>query len=401
MQRRRSFHGASLLMACTLLSVAAHSFYVPPEYEQVPLERLIRNLEAKVAAKPRDVQAVINLARTHAMAYASKSTLATVFKGDPERGWRQPSDTGHVPFDSPVATSDPNKRQAAQRHLQAALDLYRRATALAPDDLIIRLGHAWLTERSGDTRAAIGMYRDLLAREWAKDPTARSRQPRLRPVDSTIVFVEILPAFPYDSVIPEAVRYLIPLLDPARDRQEISELRESVAILNSRTRTVSPIAVPLRAGLHAADLEDRSARVAFDADGSGQRKHWTWITQDAAWLVYRRPAEIGSALQLFGNVTFWLFWDTGYEALGALDDDGDGTLQADEIAALALWHDGNGNGISEDGEVQPLAAHGIVTLSYRYQRDFQHPDHIAFAPAGMTLADGSTRPTYDLILHPR
>jgi hypothetical protein len=28
-----------------------------------------------------------------------------------------------------------------------------------------------------------------------------------------------------------------------------------------------------------------------------------------------------------------------------------------------------------------------------------HPDEIAFSPAGVTLADGSTRPTWDVVLH--
>jgi hypothetical protein len=38
-----------------------------------------------------------------------------------------------------------------------------------------------------------------------------------------------------------------------------------------------------------------------------------------------------SALQLFGNVTFWMFWSNGFEAMRALDDNQDGTLAGGEL----------------------------------------------------------------------
>ena len=94
-----------------------------------------------------------------------------------------------------------------------------------------------------------------------------------------------------------------------------------------------------------------------------------------------------------------MFWDTGYEALAALDDDRDGRLSGKELAGLALWHDANGNGVSDAGEVKPLADYGIVALSCKAVRDPNHPDRIAYSPAGVTFRDGTTRPTFDLVLH--
>ena len=81
-----------------------------------------------------------------------------------------------------------------------------------------------------------------------------------------------------------------------------------------------------------------------------------------------RPAAaaITSALQWFGNVTFWLFWSNGYEPMRALDDNADGELSGAELRHLAIWHDRNRDGVSDAGEVRPLAAHGIVALSCRY-----------------------------------
>ena len=148
-------------------------------------------------------------------------------------------------------------------------------------------------------------------------------------------------------------------------------------------------------------LEARGAAVAFDADGTGLRTKWTWINSNAAWLVHdpKRTGKVTSALQMFGNVTFWLFWETGYDALAALDDNRDGVLTGKELDGLALWHDANSNGVCDPGEVKTLAEHGVVQLSVRFERDAAHPDRIAYSRAGVTFKDGTTRPTFDLVLH--
>ncbi len=102
----------------------------------------------------------------------------------------------------------------------------------------------------------------------------------------------------------------------------------------------------------------------FDADGSGLKRQWTWVTNDAGWLVYDPTGNgnITSSLQLFGNVTFWMFWENGYDALASLDDNGDGVLTGSEMNGLAIWHDVSHPGYSDPGEVKPLSAHGIVAV---------------------------------------
>jgi hypothetical protein len=157
----------------------------------------------------------------------------------------------------------------------------------------------------------------------------------------------------------------------------------------------------LRDGLNVDQLEDRRARVPFDVDGSGQGRRWSWITKDAGWIVYdpHNTGRITSGLQLFGNVTFWMFWDNGYQALGALDDNHDGILSGKELIGLGIWHDRNGNGICDPGEVQPLSALGVVALSLKYQIDEQRPDRIDWVPNGVVFANGRARPSYDFLLH--
>jgi hypothetical protein len=101
---------------------------------------------------------------------------------------------------------------------------------------------------------------------------------------------------------------------------------------------------------------------------------------------------------MFGGVSYWMFWDHGYQALGALDDNADGRIAGRELEGLAIWRDRDVNGRSDRGEVLPVAAWRIVSLSYDHAIDATHPDEIAYSPRGVTFADGTTRPTFDLVL---
>jgi hypothetical protein len=164
-------------------------------------------------------------------------------------------------------------------------------------------------------------------------------------------------------------------------------------------RPITPIAIPLSDGATIKTIIDLNAAVPFDADGSGRRRAWTWLTDQAGWLVYDASGrgQITSALQWFGESTFWAFWNNGYEALRALDDNRDGELRGSELRHLAIWHDANHNGRSERGEVLPLARYGIEALSCRFLKG----DGIytaAWSDAGVRFAGGRTRPTYDVIL---
>jgi hypothetical protein len=141
---------------------------------------------------------------------------------------------------------------------------------------------------------------------------------------------------------------------------------------------------------------DPNARVPFDLDGSGVVRKWGWITPKAAWLVFdpEGRGKITSALQMFGNVTFWIFWRDGYAALSALDDDGDGVLRGPELRGLALWRDRNGNGVSEPGEVLSVEACGIGAISCTSEI---HSTGINWNPVGVTFTDGSSTASYDWI----
>src|SRR5690349_922453 len=97
---------------------------------------------------------------------------------------------------------------------------------------------------------------------------------------------------------------------------------------------------------------------------------------------------------MFGNVTFWIVWPDGYEALLALDDNRDGILTGAELQGLAVWNDHNGNGISEPGEVISVEALGIQSISCRSQTD---ATGMHWSREGVSFINGLSRPTYDWI----
>jgi tetratricopeptide (TPR) repeat protein len=364
-----------------LLPESGQSMYMMVDLVNIPVGRLIKNLEAIAKNDPKDVRVRFNLARVHAMAYALKTDTAQVQKNEEKRGAWFGYEPAHVPF-KVISTGNKNKLNAAREHLAKAIERYEEVLKLDPGNLPAALGHAWCVEQSGDKDRAIKEYRDVIEAAWAKEKDME-RAP-----------------LGWHSVTAEAAGYLIPLLDKDRDSGEINVLRDRIERMSAIPRPITPIAIPLRDGLTAYDLEDRSARVSFDADGTGLKKSWTWITNDAGWLVYdpHGTGKVGSALQMFGSVTFWMFWENGYQALGALDNDRNGILTGRELEGLAIWQDIDCDGVSDRGEVRRLIEWGIVGISCRYVRDGKHPDGIAYSPRGIYFRDGTSRATYDIIL---
>jgi hypothetical protein len=103
---------------------------------------------------------------------------------------------------------------------------------------------------------------------------------------------------------------------------------------------------------------------------------------------------VDSALQMFGNVTFWIFWPNGYEALSVLDDNGDGVLSGPELRGLAIWNDRNCDGVSEPGEVVSVEELGIEVISCGSEVD---ANGMRWNPAGVIMRGGEIRASYDWI----
>ncbi|PKN55216.1 MAG: hypothetical protein CVU56_22310 [Deltaproteobacteria bacterium HGW-Deltaproteobacteria-14] len=280
----------------------------------------------------------------------------------------------HVP--PVVAAEAPG--EAAQRHLTAAAAAYRRAIAAAPDSALARLGLAWVIDQAGRKDEAIAAYRETFRAAWKQERGLTSLGLGQRPIAS------------------EAAAYLWHLLDPDEDAAERAELKAAIDKLMVLPRPVTPIVIPLGAADTLAGLVDPAAAVAFDLDGSGQARPWGWTRPGAGWLVWDQAGDgaIRSGLQLFGGVSFWSFWRDGYQALAALDDDGDGLVSGHERRGLAVWEDRDGDGVSDPGEVADLDALGIESLSTRAAVD---ADGALKSDGGVTFSDGRVRPTWDWI----
>lgn len=141
------------------------------------------------------------------------------------------------------------------------------------------------------------------------------------------------------------------------------------------------------------------ARVCFDLDGSGRDQEWPWVRPDTGILVWD-PEESGhvrSGRQLFGSVTWWLFFSDGYEALRCLDDDGDGQLDPCELHGVGVWFDRNSNGVSDAGEVISAEQYGITRL---VARSTEVVEGCPSNRGGLSLRDGRVLPTYDWIVKP-
>jgi tetratricopeptide (TPR) repeat protein len=361
----------------------AHARYARADLSKVPIERVLTNLEDRAAEKPKDAALRFSVARAYAMGFASKAEEVEVLNRDQSLWFGY--EPKNVPFPL-TPTDDPKAKTRAEEYLAKAIENYEAGLKLDPKHNVGRLGYAWCLEQAGRTDAAVEQYREVIAAAWADDQKLRALGPGRRPL--TV----------------EAAGYLIPHLEKQKNAEkEIAELQERMAQIAKLPRAVTPIAIPLADNLSLSQIEHRAARVRFDADGSGLKREWSWIKPSAGWLVYDRDrsGKIDSALQMFGNVTFWMFWEHGYEPLSVLDDNRDGELRGAELAGLAIWCDANGNGISEAGEVKPLSEYGIVALSCAHEVDAQHPDRIEYSPRGATFTNGTTRPTYDVRLHLR
>ena len=390
------------------------AMFMPYETKKVPVERIFKNLQMRQRQNTNDFEVTYQLARLHSMAYATKLVEVNVRTKDETPVFYSPRLDSGVPRTVRLPETA-EIRQAGFQHLTNAILLYERAIALLKKStnvneresviLPIELGRAWCLDQAGRRKEALEAYRRTLKIAWKMEVTGNfdikqwikevwdDMRSGSNAIHGSRRREYIGPGVCYSQ---EIIGYLLKLLDPLKDAKEIDQLKKDQQTLRSMGRMVTPIIVPLDWTVSLAELADATATVTFDLDGSGLPRQWGWITSKAAWLVFDSDGsgEITSALQMFGNVTFWIFWRDGYDALAALDEDCDGVLRGAELRGLALWHDRNGNGVSEPGEVRPLAAFGITAISCKSET---HSSGIQWSSRGVTLRDGTTRPTYDWI----
>ncbi|HTU99107.1 MAG TPA: tetratricopeptide repeat protein [Luteitalea sp.] len=371
-----------LLVVVTCLgawSAAPSAIFVRTVTEQVPVARLIANLTRQVEKNPSDGDAHWALARAHAMAASNPARAIAVTKEG--KVWYGPG-APFAPFD-PMPAATGTLGTPGQQHLTLAIAHHRRALRLLPSNPAIRLGLAWCLQQAGQVGEAIAEYRSTIEAAW-KDEGQRTSL-----------------GLGGRTIVSEAASYLKPLLDPTINQAEIRTLDQRVEKLASLPVPITPIVVDLEGTTSGQPLVDTEAKVRFDLEGRGLARDWEWITPRSAWLVWdpKETGRITSGRQLFGSVSFLIAWRNGYEALASLDDDGDGWLRADELRGLALWHDRDADGVSSVDEVRPVSWYRITGIAARGTHATSE-GVAAWARDGVRYADGSTAPTWDVVLRP-
>ena len=277
------------------------------------------------------------------------------------------------PQDELPETTAPASSAAALARLEAARTHYARALELQPNNLRARLGYAYVLDRLGRISDARHQLRCILKKGLPHLAGERSE-------------------WEDHAVLTETAAHLTHLATSRSDRARMERLRQRLEASQPMIY-VTPMLVPL-VDAPFERLVDHGSAVEFDFAGTGDVRAQGWLTPNAAWLVWDPEwrGEVRSGFDLIGARTWSVFWNDGFEALRALDDNRDGELTGAELGGLSLWRDENANGVADPGEVLPANVHGIAALTVNGRAT--RPGLIT-APAGVRFEDGRTRPLYD------
>ena len=182
------------------------------------------------------------------------------------------------------------------------------------------------------------------------------------------------------------------------EQKTIKQIKNNIAKLDKLPMgPITPIIFSLKESSSITQLLNNDIQVNFDLDGNGQPEPRPWLKPTTALLVWNphNTNSITSGRQLFGTVSWRLFFDNGYNALNVLDDNRDGILAGAELEGICAWFDKNSNGISEHGEVVTLDEIGITEISTQLTG---YDNNCHTNPKGIKTAGGNTLPTYDWII---
>lgn len=393
-----------LLGSCLCLSAASGKFMGP---QDVPVDRLVQNAGAYLKKHPRDPEAVYILARIHYLAFHLAS-------GNVPAMPRHEADAPPAPapdwmlawFRSPVEKHLDDAEMAA--HAASAIQGFREALKLAPKNGLYHLGLASLCDdvlHWKETKRPKDLPPELQHISLAEVRAEYAAATRLAIVDDSEL--KTVPTQGLGSVVSyEAASALVRLAEHAEDtltaeeRKDLADARKAVERLGKlQMGAITPIVFTWENQAHLADLLLPDHVVDFDLRGYGTPERWPWVKPELGFIVWdpAKTGEIRSARQMFGSYGFEIFRRDGYEALRALDDNGDGVLRGTELDGLSVWFDRNGDGRSTPDEVTPLRDLGVASIAVAPSgRD----GRCLASPNGITLRDGRTFPTWDWVTEP-
>ncbi len=386
---------AAYLLVLALAATAVAKWARPVS---APIARLLDNAEAAAKKDPKSASAHYLVGRLRSLAYASDAKMVEVY--DPDQNPQFPAYAGvQVPYSRPQDALTPS----ARAHLIASIGHYAKAVEFDPKNGLYWLGYGWMVEQGSRWTSALPKEATGFPKGSWIDAAASAYKQAYAASKEKDAASEHRMAYADGQISVEAIDNLRRLSGSGKiklDSAFAAEMRKHEALMAKKPMMITPIVFPLRSGTPLAGIDNPKARVKFDLDGSGTARRWSWITPNAAFLVWHplNDGKVDSGREMFGNATFWMFFRDGYEALASLDDDRDGVLRGRELRFIAAWRDANANGISEPGEVRPLDRYGIVGIRCAPEGK---KGAVWFNPNGLLLARGGSLPTYDWVARGR
>ena len=375
----------------------------------VPVERLIKNAEAQLAKNPADAKAQCTLARIHYLAFHLKHDHAPAFGRDGGGGETAPqwmlgwtSNVENLNEKGAVKLKD----EELIDHASKALKGFNEALKLDPKNGLYALGLASLLEEFStwmETAKPAAVPDELknitpaMLREAYGKAMALASPKDLKEKYQPVSGIQSLTSH-------EAATALMRLSSKSEldetGKKQVTEAESVIEKIKALPMgPITPIVFSLQQAAHLSDLLDPTHAVDFDLRGYGWHEQWSWVKPELGLLVWD-PAHTGritSARQLFGGYTFQIFRETGYDALAALDNNGDGVLSGSELEGISVWFDGNSDAKPSPGEVTPLRQLGVVSISVKAESfDGVHPMNAH----GIAFQDGRVLPTWDWIAEP-
>jgi hypothetical protein len=422
----------------------AMGMFARPSY--VPVDRLLGNATAYVQEHPADASGYYTLGRIHYLAFVNKSLVVATFanRGLPSTipfWWREDlvsyarteeakrialQELGYASAEDVPAEQQQRfwdrvreietklqgenwqpprpTNEELVGHAAAAQWNFYQAISLDPNNALYYLGQASLGEQylgflQETTPVAVPVAvrtillnatKDtyLLAYELAiKDDLGRE----FRPIEGLRGLVGY-----------EAGNAYIRLWEaegsiPQQVQDKMAVIKANLATLDTLPPgPITPIVFGTTSSASLADLLAPERTVRFDLDGDGVAEERPWVQPTTGLLAWDadKDGRITSGRELFGSVTWWLFFANGYRAMDMLDDNRDGSLAAGELKGLCVWFDRDSDGQSDDGEVVSVESLDIAAIATRpCGLDGRSPMH----DTGIRFKDGRTVPTYDWI----
>lgn len=393
-------HLAIAIVVVALITPLSAMFMRP---KPIPVERLLKNAETYLAAHPESDEAKYILARIHYLAFARCSETVPAFAEADDDGKPSLAPNWMVNGER-SADLDATKLPV---HATAALAGFRELVKKDPANGLYQLGLASLLEQIAEWRESAKpaeLSEDLkgVTLDQARDSYLAAFRASL----GKDFMLKQKPISGLGSLVSYEAGKAFIRLDTVEANQSpdlvksMKEVTEGLGKLDVLPRgPITPMIFSMKAVANVDELLAPEKIVDFDLRGYGSAERTSWIKPATALLVWdpEKHGEITSGQQLFGCYTFRIFRDNGYDALAALDDDGNGVLEGAELKGIRAWFDLNSDAISSASEVRDLAELGIVGINVKTNgQDGSYPTN----DKGLLLSDGKILPTWDWMAQP-